>query len=347
MAIKGIAGGFVLALVSTAAAAQPHLLPTSIAGTMSFAGPPPGFDAVTASPQLRQAYGFPPAPDLKRDPGAYAAWVRAMRRATTRITPQLVAGNVFHGPMAGRRTRLGSPDLSFSSTNWSGSVVTNGSTSWNSLSFMEVGSYINVPVAAQPFGTCSGGWLYSTAWVGIDGGAGTQYGQDVLQAGIDADAYCSGPNTYTYYDAFYEWAPAVGVTIQNLPVSPGQELYVVVWATTPTTGYAYLENLTTGQAAGLGIAPPANTRLVGNSAEFIMERPTVGTSLANLARYTTEFLTEAFAGDNRGLGSYPGYAAAGDTLNYVTMLDNANKPISAPQLLGAASISISDEGSAQ
>ena len=314
---------------------------------MSFAGPPPGFDAVTASPQLRQAYGLPPAPDVARNPGAYRAWARAMRRARTRIEPNLVPSNVVRGLMAGPRVKQGVTNTYFSSQNWSGSVVTNASTLWNSLSFMEVGSYISVPVAAQPFGTCTGNWLYSTAWVGIDGGSGTAYGQDVLQAGIDADAYCSGANNFTHYDAFYEWAPSVGVTIQNLAVSPGQEMYVVVWATSPTTGYAYVENLDTGQSAGLGIAPPAGTRLVGNSAEFIMERPMVGTTLANLARYTTEFLTEAFAGDNRGLGSYPGYAASGDTLNYVTMLDNANKPISAPQLLGAASISISDEGSVQ
>ena len=345
MTIRDAAAGVALACISTAAAAQPHLLPTAIPGTMSFAGPPPGFDAVTASPQLRQAYGLPPAPDVQRSPGAYGAWVRAMRSAKTRITPQLVPSGVTRGPMAGARLKQGVTRGYFTTTNWSGSVVTNASTVWNSLSFMEVGSYINVPVAGQPFGTCSGGWLYSTAWVGIDGGAGTQYGQDVLQAGIDADAYCSGANNYTYYDAFYEWAPAVGITIQNLPVAPGDEMYVIVWATTPTTGYAYLENLTTGQTAGLGIAPPAGTHLVGNSAEFIEERPTVGTTLANLARYTTEFLTEAFAGDNRKLGSYPGYAASGDTLNYVTMLDNAGKATSGEQLLGAASISMSNVGS--
>ena len=38
------------------------------------------------------------------------------------------------------------------------------------------------------------------------------------------------------------------VRISGFPIAPNNEMFVEVWHTSPTQGYAYLVNLTTGQA---------------------------------------------------------------------------------------------------
>jgi Peptidase A4 family len=89
------------------------------------------------------------------------------------------------------------------SESWSGYVNTNGVTSYGNLSFYAVeGEYV-VPVASQAYGTCVPTWDYSATWVGIDGWTTSL----ALQAGSEADAYCSSGKTSTYYSAWYDFSP--------------------------------------------------------------------------------------------------------------------------------------------
>ncbi len=330
-------------LAAGSASAAPHLLATNRPDAWAVAGPSAGFDPVRASDEERANYGFPPAPDALRAPEAYVNWARAMRASRTRIVPRLAVSTVKHGAM--RRGIMapgavvhGSAALS---TNWSGSVVGGPATSWGASSYWMIGASLTVPEAAQPFGTCSGGWLYDSAWVGLDGYLPNA--SDVLQAGLDADSYCAYGYTTTSYDVWYEWAPAYGTTIQNMTVQPGDELYVVVWALSATEGETYIVDENTGQAVGFLIYPPGGTRLIGNSAEFITERPEVGNKLATLARYTAEFFISGYLFNNQNVAFFPGAASAAN----VTMLDNNGQPISAPQVLGGATISTTVEGSAK
>ena len=46
---------------------------------------------------------------------------------------------------------------------------------------------------------------------------------DVLQAGIEFDAYCSGTTTASYYSAWYEWYPFGEVRILNFPIVAGTD----------------------------------------------------------------------------------------------------------------------------
>ncbi len=57
-------------------------MPTNFAGIMRFADPPAGFNPVTATPEQRAQYGFPPAPDPAADPNGYAVWQKAMTAAS-------------------------------------------------------------------------------------------------------------------------------------------------------------------------------------------------------------------------------------------------------------------------
>jgi hypothetical protein len=337
-----------------AAAASPRLLPTEVPAIKSVAGPAEGFDPVRATDDERAAYGFPPAPDAARHPQGYAKWVRAMRASRTRITPKLALNAVRHGAMRPGSASKGvmsgaivhgiTYGQAFSS-NWSGAVLVNSATSFGAHSFYLAGSGMMVPAVSQPAGTCTEGWLYSSGWVGLDGASG--YSQDVLQAGYDADAYCSYGYTMTNYDVWYEWAPADGVVVQNLTVSAGQELYVVVWATSATQGNAYIVNESTGQNTSVQFTPPAGTSLTGNSADFVMERPEVNNKLSSLADYTEAYFSFGYVFDNSNVTSFPAIPAAPAQALQVTMQDSSGNAISNPEILGGASIVTLAAGSAQ
>jgi hypothetical protein len=306
---------------------------------------------VNASAEQRSDLGFPPPPDALRHPESYAHWARAMRASKARLTPKLVVNPMRHGAMrrgimsVGARLAGTVAHESDTSSNWSGAVVTNGAASFGPNSFWLVGGDMTVPVASQPFNSCSGGWLYDSAWLGLDGAVG--YSNDVLQAGLDADAYCSGGQTATNYDVWYEWAPAYGAIVKNMTVQPGEQIYVAVWAVSATEGAAYIVDEDTGQSVSVIIDPPAGTQLVGNSAEFITERPEINNKLGNLARYTVEYFNNSYIFDNSGVTSFPAQPAPSAQAQQITMLDNNGNPISVPEVLGGTAIITTVEGSAQ
>jgi len=329
-------------LVVAALALLTYLLPTAEAQITSVAtnvpgiaipnAPPRDFDPVTAPDSLLALYGFPPRPDAAMQPEAHDSWARAMRSSSARITPHLEQTNVYHGP---KRTG----NSSGTSLNWSGSVDFGGANSYNHTNsfYYLIADYV-VPTAIQAYGACTGGWDYSSSWIGIDGDGSN----DVLQAGTESDAYCSGGSNSSYYSAWIEWFPFSETRITNFPVAPGDDLFIEVWNTSSTQGYAYLFNYRTNQSVSLSLTPPAGTSLIGNSAEWVVERPSVGGGLATLTNYVWDFFANCYAYTWSGVSYTPGTTSA----TQLTMLDNSSKPISYPTLLGTNAIWFRDEGSA-
>src|SRR5208337_4610060 len=124
------------------------------------------------------------------------------------------------------------------SDNWSGYAVS-GASGMLKVNNSYVYAEWVVPVAQQAYKICTGGWDYSSQWVGIDGHGSN----DVLQAGTETDAYCSGGSTSTFYSSWYEWFPNAEVRITNLPTNPGDLIAVEVWYTTAKPyGHAYFTN---------------------------------------------------------------------------------------------------------
>ena len=139
-----------------------------------------------------------------------------------------------------------------------------------------------MPHATQAPGTCNSTWDYSFEWVGFDGWTSS----DVLQAGTEADANCSS----TLYSFWYEWYPFAETRI-SFTISPGDDVEVEVWYTTTSPyGHAQWFNATTATATSVGFNPPSGTNYVGNSAEWVVERPTVGGLLSDLANVNDTFL---------------------------------------------------------
>lgn len=326
---------------------QPNEHALNLPGATTIEAPPAGFDPIAASDEELAYHGFPPRPDQFHQPKAYATWVRAMKASKVRIVPKLEQTAVFHGPVKAAKpsnpTAVESNPLlstqarntSYSS-NWSGYVDFSGATSYGSTSYYYLVNHFVVPVAQQAFGACTGGWDWGSAWNGIDGWGSP----DVLQAGIEFDAYCSGSTRASYYSAWYEWYPYGEVRIGGFPVAPGDDMFVEVWHTSPTQGYAYLVNYNNNQSVEVGFTAYPGYPLVGNSAEWVVERPSVGGSLTTLTNYIMDPFWDAYAYTES-------YAFNDiDEATPVDMLDNSGKVISYPEYLGIESFVMHDTGSA-
>ena len=326
---------------------QPNEHALNLPGATTIDAPPAGFDPIAASDEELAYHGFPPRPNQTTEPKAYATWVKAMKASKVRVAPGLEQTEVFHGPVkpgkAANPTAVESNPLLSSqarntsySYNWSGYVDFSGASSYGSSSFYYLVNHYVVPVAEQAFGACTGGWDWGSAWNGIDGWGSA----DVLQAGIEFDAYCSGSTRASYYSAWYEWYPYGEVRISGLPIAPGDDLFVEVWHTSPTQGYAYMVNYNNNQSVEVGFTAYPGYPLVGNSAEWVVERPSVGGSLATLTNYIMDPFWDAYAYTE----SYAFYDI--DEATPVDMLDNNGNVISYPEYLGLETFVAHDTGSA-
>jgi hypothetical protein len=326
---------------------QPNERATNLPGATTILAPSRDFDPLTASDADLAYNGFPPRPNQTTEPKAYATWAKAMKASKTRIIPTLEQTNVFHGPAklaknanptAVESTAASSEKESNTSYsyNWSGYADFSGASSYGSSSFYFIVNDFVVPVAQQAFGACTGGWDWGSAWNGIDGWGSS----DVLQAGIEFDAYCSGGYRTSYYSPWYEWYPYGEVRISNLGIAPGDDMFVEVWHTSSTQGYAYLLNYSTDTAVEVSFTAYPGYPLVGNSAEWVVERPSVGGSLTNLTNYIMDPFWDAYAYTESDAfydiaSAYP-----------IDMLNNSSQVISYPEYIAPEAFVAHDTGSA-
>ena len=333
--------GVVLALPASAA----PLLATNMPNIFSYPAPPAGFDAHAASSAELDLYGFPPRPPATQI-RARNSWETLVSAARTRIVPNfepspVVAGLARHAAHTRDINAQGSTQYTL---NWSGEVLLNAATGYGSGAYHGIITVYNVPVASQAFGTCTGGWDYLVSWDGIDGWDTT----DVFQAGTESDAYCNGNTTQQFYSAWIEWYPGSSLRITNFPVTPGDVMLVWMIADGPTTGRAIIVNQTTGQVVVMSMTAPPGVSLKGDSAEWIVERPTVNKVNSTMTNYVQAWMSNETASvignpQNGDFGSPP----AGSTAFLVTMLNVNNGPvISTAAPAGDAAAVFTDSGPA-
>jgi Peptidase A4 family len=316
-------------------------------GVRVVAAPPAGFNPLMASPAAKSQYAIPPMPDRNAAPGAYNRWERAVAGPANRgVAPTLTQTNILNGPA--RKVGPSVPSgivnsiVTTTSSNWSGDAVYKSNNPYTVEAI--IGEFV-VPTAHQAFGSCTGGWDYSSQWPGIDGfGSG-----DVLQAGTEVDAYCSGGTTASFYSAWIEWYPFSETRVSSPTINPGDLIYIEVWSTSPTNGYAYFYNYSTQQSAEYNLTPPSGTSLVGNSIEWIVERPGVGGGLATLTNYIDSSWPYGVAWNYTAASPnyhYEGQSPAAATLYEITMLDDSNNAISSPTIQNIDFLYFYDYGSA-
>jgi Peptidase A4 family len=316
---------------------SPYAVETNMQGFYAYTQPPAGFDPLSASAADLNLHGYPPRPGANASAEDFANWEKEANPNLRRIVPWLVRTNIYHRPLSILSRTQGSRNIT--SPNWSGYALVQKKPKFDTVT----GAWI-VPTAQPPFGGCAG-VVYSSQWVGIDG-----FANDLLfQAGSEADASCSGGNLY---DAWVEWLPASSVEI-NAPVNPGDYIIVSVTATdfshgVSTSGKLVFTDVTENwQFSGtLTAASIGGTDVVGNSAEWIVERPEINGSLSPLANYIADPWFQALAGDAVQGTYHPG--APKNAKDYkITMHDNDDAPISFVNLFGTRILWFFDEGSAQ
>jgi hypothetical protein len=254
----------------------------------TFPLPPEGFDPLAATAEELQQYGFPRRPDHQQIPHEATKWVTAFRRypQLKHITPEFRP--LEHRHDLNKRTRKGSEaEVNATSSNWSGSVLFVGGGdrfSWIS------GSWTVPHVYQSP---ATGGTEYSSAWLGLDGDGSN----DVMQAGTETDS------DGTCY-AWFEWFPNFSIAISNFPITPGDVVSLLLCATSPTTAWMSIGDLTAMNYTNFSFSAPPGTSLAGNCAEAVVERPGVNGRLAELPRYGEVFFDDTTAVSASGV-SYP------------------------------------------
>ena len=136
--------------------------------------------------------------------------------------------------------------------------------------------------------------------------------------------------------------------IKNLAVKAGDVMFVEVWNDTPTVGHAFVVNSSTQQTASIAFTAPPNYKLIGDSMEWIVERPTVNGVFSTLANYTACPFEYASGTNYTPPGLHPGMAQAqfNGTIYKLTMIDDAGHNISVCDLMGVQSLWFLVAGSA-
>lgn len=320
----------------------------AINGVSAVEPPPPGYDPEASSAAVNAQFALPPEPDTTKAPRTHEAWRRAVRAAQNREAVTILPTAIFHGP-AKNKLRTAAEQVNGTSTsnalNWSGTSVVNGTTA----NLEAVTALFIVPTAHQALGQCANGWDYASLWPGIDGNGGSG-GGDVLQAGVDVDAFCAGNDVaQNEYYPWIEWYPYSETRVSSPTIKPGDLVFIQVWSVSPTQGYAYFYDYSTDISAEYALTAPAGTVVYGSSVEWVVERPSLGSSLANLTNYIAIPWAEGVAW-NYADPSPTTYSMGGNpdvgTLEQITMLDSSGNPISTATIESGSFLWFQTSGSA-
>jgi Peptidase A4 family len=291
------------------------LVPGDRVMPVSCAVSPSGFDVTMADKAELAKYRIPSRPDPRRDERGYTIWNSVFTKDLRVIEPEFVVSDMVHGPIQV------SDDATSEAMNWSGLTIVPNVPSV----FTQVTGYWEcVPVSEGQAGADS--W-YCASWIGIDG-AGSP---DCLQAGITE--IVNAPHDTTSYFAWHEWVPGPSLTWANVPVGPGERVYCQITATSTTD--AHVLCVVGPISVAFVWKAPAGTALVGNVAEWIVERPTVNGSLSMLADYNAITFSAMAARDDN--------ATIYDTSQIGTLwsMTEDNRTISTPDIVSSNEIVVS------
>lgn len=152
------------------------------------------------------------------------------------------------------------------SSNWSGYATYNNNCTYA------------VGTCTVPSGVCSKTATYSSYWVGLDG----YNSSTVEQLGFDVDCSSGRP---VYY-AWFEMYPQGSFLISGFPIAPGQSITMSVSFLGNGVYTLMIRNNTLNFQYTVPANYTTNTSALHNSAEWIVEAPTVGSSLASLTQFT-------------------------------------------------------------
>jgi len=190
----------------------------------------------------------------------------------------------------------------YTSSNWSGYALEGGA-------ITGVAGTFTVPSL-----TPSTSWADTSEWVGIDGVTNG----DLIQAGVheEYDPYSKQVSVWAWWEELPN--PETAIDSSVITVTPGDTMTVTIHHLTGATWQISLTDNTTGQ----GFTTDQSYHGPANSAEWIVEAPSIGNTIATLGAFTPNV---AFSGL-----SVNGVQMALDRL---FMVDSGNNVISSPSPL--------------
>lgn len=286
-------------------------------------------DALRLTDEEALARGYPLRPHPEETPSAFRAWLRAVTMPMTIAEPHAISNaDKSHG-----KNRQAGPA---NSGNWSGFELD------RSLRLTPKPPGVGL---SEPYDWVAGEWnvpavtsepnkqTFSAFWVGLDGDGLT----DLVQAGTEQDSvnfnlFFLNLTISTYY-AWTEFLPQQPTeqVISGLVVNPGDLIFTEVWmgnaGSSPTLSGAFgiflIMNLSTGVSTSI-YTPVGGTHVSGSEAVWIMERPTVGGSLPDLADYRSAVMSSASA-RKANAARHEGYVAYQGARNkQISMVNGAD-----------------------
>lgn len=182
---------------------------------------------------------------------------------------------------AHRKTRRTNPTAN--SANWCGSV--NNAPTGKSIKLIH-GTFQH-PTCTQRSGVTT----YPQAaanWVGIDGDTWTSA---LLQSGT----VCKVDNSsgIVRHEAWWQWVPSAAFTISSMPVAPDDWFEITIDTSSTTAAEITLTNLS--QAHTYTITLSNGPTLARKNADWVVERPYYGSTLAGFVSFTDVWFDEAYA----------------------------------------------------
>jgi hypothetical protein len=270
--------------------AQPNLpiaektTSTEISGIRIYDPLPKDFDYLHASTTNLARYGLPERPDKQSSPDAFQVWNKLVQRAKSRVRAKFSLTNLYNTPPPSDRKDL---LAAASSPIWSGFAIDDPNKPFAAAYSVVVSGSFRVPEVTSG---CEAGapssTYYSSEWVGVDGFGGT----DVLQTGVLVQVICP-PNGGVVIFPWVEWFPAPAIEVDfPFPFRSGDVVEFNVWVLNLNGVPHYTLSLHNtndnfGGAVDFQPSPPSPSKVVGNTIEWIVERPTVNGSTTLLAPY--------------------------------------------------------------
>lgn len=255
------------------------------------AAPPPGFDAVAATPEDLARHCLPPRPDPRCTPIAFANWVRAL--ASRPKFPHRAESDLSLSVLSTWTNRSVSQA---SSRNWSGGVVRP-----RDLGRMVLvqGRWI-VPDAPR----CDGVDTAASVWLGLDGYDPAsrlmpQIGTAQIPPGISIDPL---PEQFAWWQI---WHPNSRLKRIRVALRRGDAIYAQVHLLASGMACLFLKNETANEAFCTWQPIPAESarrRFERRTAEWVVERPLTPKGKEDnknlIARPLSDYGETAFTGCN-------------------------------------------------
>jgi len=266
----------------------------------TFTAPPRGFDAITASPADLLKHGFPARPYHPQQLERYKRVFGGVMKDSFRyIEPKFrVNPNRRHGPPASRHfvgpVRVSPPVTGTGnefSPIWSGGLVFPPP----GQSFRWIVGEWTVPNVSAP--AADNQTYYCATWIGMDGDTSVP-SQDLCQAGINLDVTQDGNNISRNCTAWCEWFPGPEIEIPNFPVTFGDTVAITIctYGSGASEAQIFFANITANHGTSFildagSFSDGTQITLVGDSAQWVVERPEVGGNTALLANYAEVFFS--------------------------------------------------------